>query len=290
MYDAAAHEEIPTWLKGRGGGMKGSEFKKGIRAGKVVVGFQQFLPSPALTEMAGIAGFDWLWLCIEHGSSAIGKELEDIIRTADGAGMVSIVRVTNNEYSIISRCLDMGATGVMVPRVRNRADVEHAIELVKYPPLGRRGICEITRVYDYGTHAVDPEDVNDETVVMLIIEQVEAFDNLEDILSVPGVDCVMFGGGDLSLELGIRRRALDGEPEALEIVNGYRRRFIEVCRRHNMPMAEPVKDVARIPEVVQDGFTVLASAPDAGLILGAMTSVVQGTRRASAVTEARVRA
>lgn len=262
--------------------MKGSDFKRAIHAGKIVVGFQQFLPSPALTEMAGLAGFDWVWLCTEHGTPAIGTDLEHLIRTADGVGLSSIVRITHNEYSIILRCLELGATGIMVPRVRNRAEVERTMEWVKYPPLGKRGICEITRVYSYGTRQRTPEDVNNETVVMLIIEQVDAFDNLDEILSVPGVDSVMFGGGDLSLELGIRQRVLDGDPRALEIVGEYRRRFIEVCSRHNVAMAEPVRDVARIPVMVEEGMTVLATSPDARLILGAMTAVVDGARQASA--------
>ena len=268
--------------------MKGSEFKEAIRAGRTVLGFQQFLPSPELTEMAGIAGFDWLWLCIEHGASAIGSELQDIVRTADGVGLPSIVRITSNEYSIISRCLDLGATGVMVPRVRTRADVEHTIECAKYPPLGKRGICPVTRVYDYGTKMLAPEEVNDDTVVMLIIEQVDALENLEEILSVPGVDCAMFGPGDLSLEMGIRQRVLEGDPEALETMNGCKRRFVEVCRRHNMPMAEPIRDLAQVPAMVEEGMTVLASPPDGRLILGAMAQVVQATRETSAHVQAGV--
>lgn len=269
--------------------MKGSEFKEAIGAGRTVLGFQQFLPSPELTEMAGIAGFDWLWLCIEHGASGIGSELQDIIRTADGVGLPSIVRITGNEYSIISRCLDLGATGILVPRVRTRAEVEHALECAKYPPLGKRGICPVTRVYGYGKHMRTTEEVNDDTVVMLIIEQVDAFDHLEEILSVPGVDCAMFGPGDLSQELGIRQPFFDGEPEAVETVNGYKRRFIEVCRRHNIPMAEPIIDLARVPAMVEQGVTVLASPPDGRLILGAMAQVVQATRDTSAHVEAGVR-
>ena len=265
--------------------MKASEFKEALRTGRIVVGYQQFLPSAALTELAGLAGFDWLWLCIEHGSAAIGTELEDLTRTADGMGLTTIVRITQNDYPIISRCLDLGANGVLVPRVRNRADVEHTVECVKYPPLGKRGICEITRVYGYGSLPRTPEEVNDTTIVMVLMEQVEAFDHPDDILSVPGVDCAMFGGGDLSLELGLRPRVLEGDPEAIGIVNGYRRRFIEACRRHGVAMAEPIRDVARIPAMLEDGITVLASTPDARMILGAMATVVEGTRQASKQAE-----
>ena len=261
--------------------MKGSEFKEAIHSGKVVVGFQQFLPEPALTEIAGIAGFDWVWICTEHGTPAIGSELEQLIRTADGAGLPSIVRVTDIDYSIIFRSLELGATGIMVPRVHNRSDVERTMEWVKYPPLGKRGICPYNRLYGYGAWSPSPDEMNDETVVMLLIEQAEAFDNLEEIVSVPGVDCVMFGGTDLALELGIRKRVLEGEPQAKGVIDGYRRRFLEVCRSHNMPMAQPVRDLTTIPTVVGEGITVLASTPDASLILGVMEGVVKGVRAAS---------
>lgn len=261
--------------------MKGSEFKEAIHSGKVVVGFQQFLPEPALTEIAGLAGFDWVWICTEHGTPAIGSELEQLIRTADGAGLPSIVRVTHVDYSVIFRSLELGATGIMVPRVHARSDVERTMEWVKYPPLGKRGICPSNLVYGYGARSPSPADMNNETVVMLLIEQAEAFDNLEDIVSAPGVDCVMFGGTDLAMELGIRQRILEGYPQALGVIDGYRRRFLEVCRRHNMPMAQPVRDLTTIPAVVEDGITVLASTPDASLILGAMEGVVKGVREAA---------
>lgn len=269
--------------------MRAVEFKEAMRAGRPVVGFQQFLPSPALTEMAGLAGFDWVWLCIEHGSPAIGTDLEDLTRTCDGMGMTSIVRITQNDYPIIQRCLDLGANGVMVPRVRTRAEVEYALDCVKYPPLGTRGICGITRVYGYGARSRAPEVVNDETVVMLIIEQREAFDDLDGILSVPGVDCAIFGAGDLSLELGIRDQVQRGDPEALAIIKGYRDQFIESCRRHNVAMGEPIADLTKLPAMIEDGMTVLASRPDGALIMGAMTAVVQETQRASTRSAASAR-
>jgi 4-hydroxy-2-oxoheptanedioate aldolase len=269
--------------------MKASEFKEAIRTGRTVVGLQQFLPLPALTEMAGFAGFDWVWLCTEHGSIAIGTELENLTRTADAMGLTSIVRITHNDYSIILRSLELGANGVLVPRVRTRADVEHTVEWVKYPPLGTRGICGITRLYGYGTRPRAPEDMNDETIVMILIEEVEAFDHLDDILSVPELDCAMFGGGDLSLQLGLKQRVEEGDPRALEIVDGYRSRFIETCQRHGVAISEPIGDLTKVSAMAEDGVTVFASSPDTGLIQGAMTRVIQGTRRDSQQASARSR-
>ena len=262
--------------------MRASEFKEAMRTGKTLVGFQQFIPSPALTEMAGYAGYDWAFLCTEHGSLTIGTELENLVRAAQAMELTTIVRVTHNDYPIVMRCLELGADGVMVPRVRTRADVERTVEWVKYPPQGTRGICGFTRMYGYGTRLVPPESVNEETIVMLLIEQVEAFDQLDEILSVPGVDCAMFGAGDLSLELGIRRRMLEGDPEAMEMLNGYRRRFVEACRRHDVAVADIIRDVAIVPDLVKEGVTVFASLPDTSVIQSALATVVQETRRRAA--------
>ena len=268
--------------------MKALDFKEAMRTGKTLVGFQQFIPSPTLTEMAGYAGFDWVFLCTEHGSLTIGTELENLVRVAQGMEMTSIVRVTHNDYAILMRCLEAGANGVMVPRVRTRADVEQTVDWVKYPPMGTRGTCGWTRVYGYGTRPAPPERVNEETIVMLLMEQVEAFDNLDEILSVPGVDCAMFGAGDLSMELGIRPRMLEGDPEALEILNGYRRRFVEACRRHGVAVADIIRDFAIVPDLAKEGVTVFASLPDTALIQKAMTTVVQETRqRAPSLAEAK---
>ena len=267
--------------------MKPSEFKAAVHSGRPVVGLQQFLPYPALTEMAGFAGFDWVWLCAEHGSLTIGTELENLTRTAKAMGLTSLVRVTHNDYAIIFRCLELGADGVLVPRVRTREDVERVVGWTKYPPMGTRGICGITRLYGYGTLPRSPEEMNDETVVMALIEQVDAFDRLDDILSVPGLDCAMFGGGDLSMELGLKTAMDQGDPKALEIIEGYRRPFIEACRRNGVAAADIIRDVAKVPAMVEEGVTVFASLPDTGLVQRTLMELVQGTRRASELAAVR---
>jgi 4-hydroxy-2-oxoheptanedioate aldolase len=261
--------------------MRAREFKDAMRSGKVLVGFQQFMPSATLTEMAGIAGFDWVFLCTEHGSITIGSELEHITRAADAVGMASVVRVTHNDYPIILRCLELGAKGVMVPRVKSRAEVEQAVSWVKYPPVGARGICGYTRGYSYGEEPVASDRVNDESLVMLLIEELEAFDHLDEILSVPGVDCAVFGAGDLSMQLGIRQEMGTLDARALETLSTYRRQFGDACRRHNVPVGDIIRDPAGMPALLEEGVTVFASIPDTGLIQGAMTSVVRGARQAA---------
>lgn len=269
--------------------MKASEFKEAMGSERIVVGFQQFLSSGALTEMAGIAGFDWVLLCTEHGSMAIGSELENLIRISDGVGLTSIVRVTHKDYAIVSRCLDLGAYGVLLPRVRTRADVEQTLEWVKYPPVGKRGFCGTTRVYGYGAHSPSTEDVNNETIVMLLIEELEAFDRLDEILSVPGVDCAMLGSRDLSLQLGITQQLLQGDPQAVETIDGYRRQLIKACMRYKVAVGDNILDVTKIPNMIEEGLTVFLSRPDTRMIQESLTTLVRDTRQATTQLQAGTR-
>ena len=257
--------------------MKAADFKKALGARKPVVGFQQFLPSTAVTEMAGLAGFDWVFLCTEHGSITIGTELENLIRTARGLGLTSIVRVTSGDYDLVLRCLELGADGVLAPRVRSRRDVEQVVEWAKYPPLGSRGMCGYTPVYGYGTRRSSPEQVNAETLVLILIEELAAFEELDDMLSVPGVDCAIFGEGDLSLQLGIRTAILDRDPDALKLMGEYRRRFTQACSRNGVAVGDIIRDSAKVPEMVAEGVTVFVSLPDTSLVQGALNELVQRT-------------
>ena len=261
--------------------MRPYEFKEALHTGKPVVGYVQLIPSQALTEMAGLTGFDWVWLDIEHGSAALGSELEGLIRTAKGTDMTSIVRVTKIDYSLILRCLELGANGVLVPRVRTRQDIEQVVEWVKYPPQGIRGYCGATRAYGYGTRTVLPRELNEETIVMLIAEQVEAFENLDDILSVPGVDCAIFGPGDLSLELGLPQRRGENDPEGWEKLYEFRSHFLDACRRHSVAAGEIAANTKRIPSMLADGVTVFTSSTDAALIQRSMAGVVRDMREAA---------
>lgn len=241
--------------------MKAKGLKEKIRNGEVVLGFEQFIPSPTVTEIAGLAGFDWVWLCIEHGTAGLGTDLENLIRAANAVDTVPIVRITDIEHSIITRCLDMGAKGLMIPRIKTRADLERAIESATY--RGTRSMCPSGRAYWYGAERTPPSEVDAQIVIIAIMEDKEAFDNLDDILQVPGLDCAFFGPGDLSLSLGLNQKVRQGDKEALETIESYRKHLVTACRSRGIPTGDSAQSPEHAIRLIEEGVTVLSGlGPD----------------------------
>lgn len=249
--------------------------KERIRNKQLSLGFQQFIASPNITEIAGIAGFDWLWFCTEHGSSDYGPGLESCIRAAENVGMVPFVRVTEpRAHFIYMKALEYGAKGVIVPRIRTREDLEFAVKAVKWPggPYhGNHGRCSSARRWKYGDYeATDPYDyVNHdeaETFVIPLLETIECMENLDDILSVKGIDFAVFGPGDLGMTLGVRGRGRETQEKGLKLIEEWRKKAMEACARHNVPFCQEFDDVESAKRLIEEGLYVLSSNVDAGLL------------------------
>lgn len=159
---------------------------------------------PALVEICGLAGFDFVFLDAEHGPLS-PKECEELARAAEIRNTVPLVRVPNLEADTILRYLDTGVLGVILPGVSTKHEAMQAVRAVKYHPQGLRGLNAV-RASDYGMTDPMPDYVersNKETAVLTIIENAEAIKNLEDILSVKGIDGAILGTSDLSQSLGV---------------------------------------------------------------------------------------
>ncbi|HEY8418641.1 MAG TPA: aldolase/citrate lyase family protein [Limnochordales bacterium] len=239
--------------------------KAALRAGRVVTGFQQFLASPDLAELAARAGFDFVVLCTEHGTFGYGSELVHAIRAATLGGAVPLVRVPGVEPVFIHRALEAGAKGVVIPRVRSADEVRRAVAAVKFPPAGERGICPASRAFDY--RPADPlrfvAQANEETVVIVLIEQPEAVAAIDEIVAVPGVDAVWFGSGDLSAAMGLRERLLAGDEEARAAVEAQRQRVLAAARRAGVPVAQSPYQAHEAGRLYADGVRVFITKPDA---------------------------
>lgn len=168
-----------------------------------VIGIFSSIPSPALVEMAGYAGFDFVVIDNEHGPAGI-ETTEHLLRAARGAGIPAIVRVSGANQQEILRSLDVGASGVQVPQVNTVDQARLVVSAAKYPPLGNRGVAFGTRAAGYGFYggADYVEAANNETVVITHVETMEAVDNLGATLEIPGIDVVFIGPTDLSVSMG----------------------------------------------------------------------------------------
>ena len=176
--------------------------KSRLRNRALTVGTWITLGHPAIAEIMAKAGFDWVTVDMEHSAINI-SEAQHLIQVIELAGCIPLVRVGTNESVIIKRVMDAGAHGVIVPMVNTREDAERAIDAVKYPPHGSRGVG-LARAQGYG---VDFEGyrhwVEAESVVIAQVEHIQAVENLEDILSIDGIDGAIVGPYDLSASLGI---------------------------------------------------------------------------------------
>lgn len=188
------------------------------------------IPDLDTLEMLAAQGtFDMAWVEMEHGPWT-WRELSDISRVCDLWGVSSAARVNLNEPAIISRTLDRGIQGVLVPHVNSKAEAERAVSGALYPPAGIRGAASPRQLYgvDRSPESNWIQKANDEVFVMVLLEERDVLrpDVLREILTVPGIDVFFVGPGDLSLTMGPRYAMQANHPEVQAIVRGALERII----------------------------------------------------------------
>lgn len=196
-----------------------------LREGKPSYGVWLTLGSPVLAEEIAPAGFDWALIDTQHGYFS-HEALLATIQLLSHTSMVPLARPTANDPALIGRLLDMGALGVVVPLVNTREDAERAVAAVRYPPQGTRsagGSRLLLYGDDYFTAA------NPEILLAVMLETQQAVNNADAILSVPGIDAVYIGPGDLALDLGTFGQPSERHEAALQTV-------LQAGQRHGIPV------------------------------------------------------
>lgn len=179
-----------------------NQARHAISEDRPAYGLLNAVPTPWMVEMIGYAGYDFVILDTEHMSTN-PETLENMIRAAECASITPLVRVPGVDYASITRALDSGAQGIVVPRIRTAEEARAVVQMARYAPLGQRGITG-GRTTGFGTLALQDylQQANREILVVLMIEDLEGIKNRDAILSVPGVDWVLPGAVDLSQSLG----------------------------------------------------------------------------------------
>lgn len=181
--------------------LKKNATKEKIKAGQAVIGFRMDFTSPYIVEVLGNIGFDFVYFDLEHGPMS-EESCQEMIRAAELVGLTPLVRVPTNHPGITSRVLDSGAMGVIIPHCNTKQEVQAAVKAVKYPPEGERGIAGRSLSLSGMSPADYIKAANNETMVIAMIEEVEALNNLSDILTVDGLDILFIGRLDFSLTAG----------------------------------------------------------------------------------------
>jgi 4-hydroxy-2-oxoheptanedioate aldolase len=195
-------------------GRSAVEFKTAMQRGEVLFGTWLTSSDPMVTEVIASAGFDFCILDAEHGPVTASSALMTQI-VADRVSVPLLVRVPAADPVHIMSALDLGATGIVVPRVASADEAAHAVRLAHYPPNGCRGYGP-RRASNY-LRNVDAylDEAAEATTVIIQIENQGALSDLDGILALPHVDGILIGRNDLAVELGISRDPADSELQSI---------------------------------------------------------------------------
>jgi 2-dehydro-3-deoxyglucarate aldolase/4-hydroxy-2-oxoheptanedioate aldolase len=242
-------------------------FRDRLKEGERLLGTLLSLPSPEVAEICAVAGFDWLFIDMEHGL----LDFADVQRMIQAAGRCCpcVVRVPSNEAVWVCKALDAGAAGIIFPHVNNAEDARSVVFAAKYPPQGIRSIA-VARAQGYGSQLQECVDnANLETVLIAQAEHVEAARNIESILAVPGLDAILVGPYDLSASLEKPGRVTD--PEVVQAIDRVR----DACAARGMPAGIFARDTGTASRAFSAGFSLVCVATDCLLLLEAARGVVK---------------
>ncbi len=184
--------------------MRENRVKRVMREGRLAIVSHTGFTDPAVVEIVALAGFDGVFIDMEH----TGFDLQlvgEMIRIADLTGITPVVRVPENNPKLILRVLDMGAQGIQVPHIEGVEEARRAVDAVRYPPLGQRGGAGSTRAAGYGSIPWNEhvKTSNDEILLIIMTEDLKGINDIEAIAGLDGVDLISLGPTDLSTALGI---------------------------------------------------------------------------------------
>src|SRR5262245_38151332 len=181
--------------------MRANPVKKALRAGQPAIGTWLSLGSITAARFLARAGFAWLTVDIEH-SLVDWETATHMFASIADAGCVALARVPSNRHDHIKRVLDNGAHGIVVPMVNTRQEALDAVSAVLYPPHGTRSVGGSVHALNFGTSAQDYyAHANDEILVVLQCEHIDAVRDADSIFSVPGIDAIFVGPNDLAASM-----------------------------------------------------------------------------------------
>ena len=231
-----------------------------VLAGETLWGLFLDLGSPFSAEICARAGYDWLVVDLEHGAGTEAG-LVGLLQSVEVGGSTPVVRPQSGERLRIGRALDLGAAGVVIPRLDSAVEVREAVTYLRYPPAGVRGVALRTRGAGMGTVAHgDVRQIDERILGIVQIESVGALAEADAIAAIDGVDVLFVGPADLTHSLGIPGQF--EEPayrDALKTVAA-------ACAAHGKAAGILVYDLAAVPGLLELGFRFMGIGSDVALI------------------------
>ena len=246
------------------------DFKHRLARRERLIGTLLTLPVPEFAEICVEAGFDWLFLDMEHGT----LDVQDVQRIAQAVAnrCACIVRMPANEEAWIKKVLDTGVDGIIIPHVNTVEQAQSAVRFSRYPPQGERSVA-LARAQRFGPGFQEYLATANERVALIVqAEHIDAVQNIGDIVNVPGIDAVLVGPFDLSASMNKPGQISDPQVQAAIT------RVKQACAHKHMPLAIFARDVMTGKRAFQDGFDFVAVGSEASHYFATMSQVVKALR------------
>jgi 4-hydroxy-2-oxoheptanedioate aldolase len=251
--------------------LNSGRLRSSLAAGNPTVGTFVGTASPVSAELCAAVGVDWVLLDLEHGAGGEEQVGPVVIATA-AYGVPTVVRVESAARIRLGRVLDLGAAGVMLPRLDTAADVAAASRHLRYPPEGDRGVATYNRACRFGLDPAALDRANSEVLAVVQIESARAVEQVEEIAALDGVDVLFVGPRDLSHDLGVPGDVR--APRYLDALNRVR----TAAGRFGKSCGLLVPNGAAAAEKHSEGWTFVAVGSDSSLLATALTAELTRTR------------
>lgn len=243
--------------------MQKNTIKQTLHSGGTVLGtcLTDYV-APEVVQIIKAAGLDFFFIDTEHSATDY-RDIQTLVRVARAAEVTPLVRVTQAEYFLIARALDVGAMGIVAPRIHSVEQGKAVVEAMKFPPDGQRGYGLRGIITDYNFQGARPEmeSANQETMVILQMESQECVDAIDEITAIPGVDAIMVGPFDLSVSLGI-----PGEFESPVFWDAFDR-MVAACKKNGVAPGVHMGNTKLLKRAQEHGARFLVFGADVSVLL-----------------------
>jgi 2-keto-3-deoxy-L-rhamnonate aldolase RhmA len=247
-----------------------SSFRTRLINGDCLIGPMVTLAAPEVVEVLAAAGFDWLFIDAEHGPYST-LDMQRLLQ-AVGPGMPCLIRVAAGQEVPIKKALDIGAAGVIVPQVNTADQARAVVNWSKYAPVGTRGVG-LSRAQGYGLRfQAYIESANEQVTVVVQAEHIQAVENIEAIVRVPGVDAVLIGPYDLSASMG--RMGQVNHPEVVAAIE----RVTAACQAVGVRLGIFGITVDAVRPYIDRGYTLITAGVDTLLLAQAAKGLLAALR------------
>lgn len=254
------------------GPLDNGRLRRRIAAGEPSVGTFVGAASPVTGEVCAAAGVDWLLLDLEHGAGG-EEQVRTLVPAAAAYGVPTVVRVESATRIRVGRVLDLGAAGVMLPRLDGAADVAAALRHLSYPPRGDRGVATYNRACRFGLDPGALTRADDDVLAVVQIESAAAVRQAHEIAALDGADVLFVGPRDLSHDLGA-----PGDMTAPDVVAALDT-VLAAAKAHGKACGLLVADGAAAAARLAEGWTFVAIGSDATLLAATVAGQLAEARR-----------